>query len=100
MGPGVSAFASPGGMALAAAAAGAGGGRGSGPDHREVRYQDGVLSMINTLRQLALGGPRTWDYQTYQQVGGGTDHGTVATSSSSSIPAVFSISSHLGLWGA
>jgi hypothetical protein len=83
MGPGASAFASPGGMALAVAAAGAGGGaggggRGSGPDHREVRYQDGVLSMINTLRQLALGGPRTWDYQTYQQVSGGLSSTGVA----------------------
>ena len=53
--------------AAAAAAAGAGG-RGAGPDHREVRYADGVLAMINVLRLLTLGGPRTWDANMHKQV--------------------------------
>lgn len=56
------------GAAAAAAAAGAGG-RGAGPDHREVRYADGVLAMINVLRLLTLGGPRTWDAGLHKQVG-------------------------------
>lgn len=61
-----------GGLGLAvgpnAAAAGSAGGRGAGPDHREVRYADGVLAMINVLRLLHLGGPRTWDAATHKQV--------------------------------
>uniref|UniRef100_A0A383VYD8 Piwi domain-containing protein n=1 Tax=Tetradesmus obliquus TaxID=3088 RepID=A0A383VYD8_TETOB len=56
------------GAAAAAAAAGAGG-RGAGPDHREVRYADGVLAMINVLRLLTLGGPRTWDAGLHKQLG-------------------------------
>lgn len=56
-------------LAGAAAAAGAAAsGRGAGPDHREVRYADGVLAMINVLRLLTLGGPRTWDVAAYKQV--------------------------------
>jgi hypothetical protein len=33
-----------------------------------VRYADGVLAMINVLRLLTLGGPRTWDANMYKQV--------------------------------
>jgi hypothetical protein len=47
---------------------GAAGGRGAGPDHREVRYAEGVLAMINILRVLALGGPRVMDGATLKQV--------------------------------
>lgn len=56
------------GSALVAGGAGAASGRGAGPDHREVRYADGVLAMINVLRLLTLGGPRTWDATAYKQV--------------------------------
>lgn len=55
----------------AAAGGGVGGGasgRGAGPDHRDVQYGAGVLAMINVLRLLTLGGPRTWDLATYKQV--------------------------------
>jgi hypothetical protein len=58
------------GAAGAAAAAAGAGGRGAGPDHREVRYADGVLAMINVLRLLTLGGPRTWDANMHKQVRG------------------------------
>ncbi|KAF8058950.1 AGO1 [Scenedesmus sp. PABB004] len=62
------------GAALAGGAGGgagasAAGGRGAGPDHREVRYADGVLAMINVLRLLTLGGPRTWDAALHKAVG-------------------------------
>lgn len=57
-----------GGSAGGAGGAGAGG-RGAGPDHREVRYAEGVLAMINILRVLTLGGPRITDAATLKQVG-------------------------------
>lgn len=53
-----------------AGGAGGAGGRGAGPDHREVRYAEGVLAMINVLRVLTLGGPRITDAATLKQVGG------------------------------
>lgn len=52
----------------AGGAAGGAGGRGAGPDHREVRYAEGVLAMINILRVLTLGGPRITDAAAIQQV--------------------------------
>lgn len=58
--------APPGGAAGTTSGAG---GRGAGPDHRELRYQDGVLAMINNLRMLNIGGSRVWDHVVYQQVG-------------------------------
>jgi hypothetical protein len=54
----------------AGGAAGGAGGRGAGPDHREVRYAEGVLAMINILRVLTLGGPRVTDAAAIKQVGG------------------------------
>lgn len=55
----------PGGSSGGAAGAG---GRGAGPDHREVRYAEGVLAMINILRVLTLGGPRITDAAQIKQV--------------------------------
>jgi hypothetical protein len=53
----------------APSAGGVGTGRGAGPDHREVRYAEGVLAMINVLRLLSLGGPRTWDHAQHSATG-------------------------------
>jgi hypothetical protein len=57
------------GPSSSAGGAGGAGGRGAGPDHREVRYAEGVLAMINILRVLMLGGPRITDAATIKQVG-------------------------------